>query len=153
MKRIYLALMLVLTACVGVSAQSLDYLTVRTADGGERSLAVDDLKLTFEDGQLVAHTPETVVTWSLTDLSLMYFAAQPTAIATLAQEQPAPVYRNGVLTVSAPAGTSVRLYAADGRLVATYVKSADGSESFTPALPHGVYIVNAHGGTAKFLAR
>lgn len=153
MKRLLLTLALVSGLSAGLGAQSFDYLTVRTADGSEHSLPVDGLRLTFENGQLVARTAETTATYPLADLSAMFFASQPTAIASLSGGQAAPLYRDGRLTVSAPAGTVVRLYSADGRLVASYVKGADGSESFSPALPHGVYVVTANGKTSKFLAR
>jgi len=153
MKRLFLILALVSGLCAGLGAQSFDYLTVRTTDGSERSLPVDGLRLTFENGQLVARTPESSASYALADLSVMFFASQPTAIASLQASQPAPVFRDGRLTVSAPAGASVSLYAADGRLVARFVKAADGSESFAPALTRGVYVVNVNGRTSKFLAR
>lgn len=153
MRRLFLTLALVSGICTGLCAQNFDYLTVRTTDGGERSLPVDGLRLTFEDGQLVARTSETTVTYPLADLSAMFFAVQPTGIASLQAAQPAPVFRDGRLTVSAPAGTDVRLYAADGRLVACFVKGTDGSESFAPALTRGVYVVSMNGRTFKFLAR
>lgn len=153
MKKVLFTLMLVLAASASLGAQTLGYLTVRTADGGERSLPIDGLKLTFEDGCLVARASEAVASYPLGDLDLMYFSAQPTAIASLSPEQAAPVYRDGLLTVSAPAGTRVLLYSADGRLVSGFVKETDGSESFAPGLPSGVYVVSANGKTAKFLAR
>lgn len=153
MKRLFLTLALTAGICAGLGAQSFDYLTVRTADGGERSLPVDGLRLTFENGRLVARTAATTDSYPLADLSVMFFASQPTAIASLQAVQPAPVFRDGRLTVSAPAGTGVSLYAADGRLVARFVKAADGSESFAPTLTRGIYVVNVNGRTSKFLAR
>mgnify|MGYP007037207430 CR=1 FL=1 len=49
-----LLLIFALVCTFAVKAQSLDYLTVRTIEGTEQSFSLDQLKLTFVDGKVVA---------------------------------------------------------------------------------------------------
>ena len=53
MKHILLTCLGLLFA-LGIQAQSYDYLTLRTLNGDEASLGIDNLRITFADGKLNA---------------------------------------------------------------------------------------------------
>lgn len=141
MKRITLFLLFALTAVLGTTAQSLDYLTFRTADGTEQSLTAVGLKLTFSDGQLVATGNGETTTFSLTDLSSMFFSQTATSIAGITDANATKVdIVNGQLKVTAPAGSRISVHSLDGR------------QANSNNLPKGVYLVRVNNQTLKVLS-
>lgn len=152
MKSFIFSLLFVGCAAAGV-AQNVDYLTFRTADGTEQSLAIDGLKITFAEGKLVATNTVETVSYDLATLSYMFFAAQPTALETLAAGQQGAQVRGGLLYVNAPAATQVQLYAIDGRLLAADVKQTSAEEQIGARLSAGTYIVKVGNQSYKLLAR
>ncbi len=138
---------------LAATAQNNDYLTFRTADGAESSLAIDGLKITFKDGVLVAANGAKTLNLPLDGMDMMFFAAQPTGLQTAATADFSASIRGGVLSVTAPAGTAVQLYAADGRLLGTYTKSHAYSETLIRHLAAGVYVVKADGKSLKIMAK
>lgn len=141
MKRITLFLLFALTAVLGTTAQSLDYLTFRTADGTEQSLTAVGLKLTFSDGQLVATGNGETTTFSLTDLSSMFFSQTATSIAGITDANATKVdIVNGQLKVTAPAGSRISIHSLDGR------------QANSNNLPKGVYLVRVNNQTFKVLS-
>jgi hypothetical protein len=152
MKSFIFSLLFVGCAAAGV-AQNVDYLTFRTADGTEQSLAIDGLKITFAEGKLVATNAVETVSYDLATLSSMFFAAQPTALETLAAGQQGARVRGGLLYVNAPAATQVQLYAIDGRLLAADVKQTSVEEQIGARLSAGTYIVKVGNQSYKLLAR
>ena len=56
------------------------YLTFETADGTTKSLSVESLFITFENGQLLATNVDGNKILSLTDLTKMYFSDGATAL-------------------------------------------------------------------------
>lgn len=61
-------------------ADDYPYLTFRTSNGEEVSVATSSLVITFENGNMVATTDGTPLTISLADLSKMFFSADATGI-------------------------------------------------------------------------
>lgn len=118
MKSFLLTLMLLLGVTTA-SAQSYDYLILQKSNGGTVDLKVDGLKLTFENGNLVAsNNGTTQATVSLAEMAKMYFSTDATGIenATAADKAEVTVV-DGKLQVNAPEGTQVDIYAIDGRKV------------------------------------
>ncbi len=138
---------------VALSAQSNDYITFRTTDGTEYSLGVDKLKITFKDGKLLAADAEKDIALPLADMAVMFFSATPTAIETAQTAALQASIRGGNLSVDAPQGTIVSLYAADGRLLGTYVKGAASAEILESGIAGGAYLVKVGEQTLKLLAR
>lgn len=152
MKRTILSIFLL--GCVAfASAQSYDYITFRTADGAEKSMAIDGLKLTFAEGKMTARNVVETLSYELSKLGSMYFAAQPTAVAALPVNSTAVQVKNGSLYVAAPVGTQVLLYAIDGRLLAAFTKQNSEVELLGNRLAPGTYLVKAGGCTYKIFAR
>lgn len=125
------------------SAQSYDYLVLQKANGNTVDLKVDGLKLTFENGNLVAsYNGAAEATVSLADMAKMYFSTQATGIENIAAADKAEVsVVDGKLQVNAPAGTKVDVYAVDGRKV-----NADN-------LVKGTYVVHIHNKSVKVLVK
>lgn len=153
MKRIILSIAVLAAFCVSAGAQSYDYLTFRAADGTERSMSIDGLRITFADGRMSATNATESFDTPLSALSLMFFAETPTAIKGVNLGASQPDYRDGLLSVNAPQGGKISLYTADGRLVSLHVKQADGTEQIPLNLLRGVYIVNVNGETTKLNVR
>ncbi len=141
MKRKTLILLLTLMPALGMMAQSLDYITFRTTNGTERSMTAVGTTITFKDGQITATNGADKATWSLNDLSTMFFSAQATSIESATIQPVAVAIINGQLQVTAPAGSSVSVYTADGRLIS-------GNN-----LNKGIYIVRVNQQTFKVLAK
>ena len=141
MKKILLTLVMgigLLTA----SAQSLDYLTFRTANGAEKSLPIEGMKITIENGTLKVSTPTGVTNFSIADLSCFFFAAQPTGITTAeGNDNWNAQIIGGQLETNAPEGSTIRIYGIDGKPVPRH------------NLPAGVYIIQINDKTFKTIAR
>ena len=125
------------------SAQTYSYLTLRKASGEEQSLAIEGLKITFSDGNLVAANREKTTIVPLSEMGRLYFSATPTSIASASRELESPSARivNGRLQVEAPAGTLVAVYGMDGRRMPL------------EGLQRGIYVVKVGSKTLKVIAR
>lgn len=73
MKRLLITLIVFAALVFSVQAGDYTYLTFRSNDGTEISFSVDNLNITFSNGQLVVVNNETNQTLSLSDLNKMYF--------------------------------------------------------------------------------
>ena len=140
MKKLLLALFC-LTWGTTVGAQHLDYLTFRLADGSEKSLPIDGLKITFEGTQLHAVAQNQKADFNLAEMGMMFFSAVPTAIASVVDDENTVAIVNGRLQVNAPEGANVEVYSTDGRLVRK------------EGLSRGVYLVKVDGRTFKIWAK
>lgn len=136
MKKIFsLAVAAVLS--IGVYADDVRALTFRTLSGEETSLSVaEGLTITFVDGQLVARAGDSIFQVPLSDMQDMYFTFMPVSIKNISTDE-------------IPAGTIVRVYTTDGRMVQSYEQS-NGAQ---PALPAGLYMINAGGKTTKTIVK
>ena len=138
MKKLLLALFC-LTLGATVSAQQLDYLTFRMADGSEKSLPVDGLKITFEGTQLHAVAQGEKADFNLSEMGLMFFSATPTGIETVREDRAPVLIADGRLVVEP--GDVIQVYSMEGREV-----KAD-------RLSRGVYLVKKNGRTFKVLVK
>lgn len=143
MKHFYTLLVMLLLGAMPTAAQSYEYLTFQETDGNEASLAIDNLKLTFENGTLLAQNGSEQVSYAISALHKMYFSATPTGIATISDQATTPsvTIKNGQLLVEGAADQPVSIYSLDGRQVASQ------------GLSSGVYIVRVGNQAFKVLAR
>lgn len=122
---------------LGAQADDVKYMTFKTADGTTRSLALaDGIKITFNDGKIVATAGENTFSADIADMISMWFDVVPTAI-------------DNILNDDLEAGTTVRVYGMDGRLVKTYQHAA----GVQADLPAGTYVISAGKKVAKVLVR
>lgn len=122
---------------LGASADDVKYMTFKTADGTTQSLALaDGIKITFNDGKIVATAGENTFTADIADMISMWFDVVPTSI-------------DNILNDDLAAGTPVRVYGMDGRLVKTYQHAA----GVQAELPAGTYVISAGKKVAKVLVK
>lgn len=136
MKKIYT---LAIAALLGLGAQADDVksLTFRTIDGQETSLSIENgLTITFEAGKLVARAEDSIFQADLSQMQDMYFSQLAVGIKTITTDE-------------IPAGTLVRVYTTDGRMVQSYEQTAGAQ----PSLPAGLYMIQAGGKTVKTVVK
>lgn len=132
MKKTLLLLAFVAFAAAA-SADTVKYLTFRTADGVEKSLPVaGGVDITFENGELVANAAGSEFRASLTEMRDMWFSYEAASIES-------------VLNDCAVSGNRVEIFASDGRRIADFVWGS----AEAPVLPSGYYIVRTGGRTQK----
>lgn len=139
MKKLLIFIGLLLPA-VTAFAQKNSFLTFRTQDGTERSISADGLKITFPEGKMKAEGKTETFEISLTDLSVMFFADQPTAIEQVAENTGTVRIVNGQVWVDGGHDACVEVYTVDGRKMER--------QYLTP----GIYIVRWNGRTFKVAA-
>lgn len=133
MKKTILTMALAAISAVGSYADDYGYLTFEALDGAQTSVAVDNLKITVVDGNLVVSNGTESATLSVASLSKMFFSST-----------------SGVDNAILPEGsTEVKAYALSGVCVGTYRTVATAAA----ALPKGVYILKSGNETKKITVR
>ena len=139
-----ITLFFVLLIGFGAHAQSLDYLTIRTTNGVEKSVTAVGTEITFGDGNMYVKSGTDEITFNFNDLSAMFFAAEPTGLRNVISDQ------RGLADI--PAGSMVQVFNMAGKPVGTFRKQA-GQQSLKKRKKKGVYILKANGVTFKSLVR
>ena len=133
--------MLMLTT-MAASAQWTKSIHITTDDGIDVTLSLSrQLNIKFTDTQLIATDGTQTITADLDKVKLSY---ETTASITTPKDNQRPVIKdNTIIFQGIKAGTSVAVYAADGKLVRTIpAKENDGSVSIDlNYLPKGVSII------------
>lgn len=126
MKRFFLLMSFVIFSMGLVIAEdyAYPYLLLKNTDGTKTAVAVNQLEITFSNGQLVAKNADGTQTAMLTDLATMEFSGTTTGIEQAPVESAAPV--EAVYDLSGR-----RAYKSQGQLrQGTYiVRRTDGSTS------------------------
>ena len=110
MKTLLATLALALGA-TSLSAQNYNYLVFENKDLSAKSLSLNGLKITFENGNAVATVGTQTETFPLTDLKKLYFSNKEiTAIEQVVatDDQIRVNVENGTLKVHAPEGSQDR---------------------------------------------
>lgn len=148
-----LSLIAALFAATTLSAQRLDYLTLRLINGEEHSLNIAaGATLTFSASTFIGQAGGQQLQLPLADLGALFFATEPTGIEDLSTATVTARLSSNALIVTAPEGSTVSVYTLDGRLLTTLQKSVNGSERFSLPLSSGVYAVRIGQKTFKLLA-
>lgn len=127
--RHFLTTLLVLATAIMAQAYDYPYLALQTTSGTVTQVATESLSLTISGTQLKATNNEGTQTFTLSELSCMYFVASATGINTIDLNQAGPV------EVSTLTGASVGRYESLSAACST--------------LPAGVYIVQTQSNTLK----
>lgn len=136
MKKIF-SLAVAAVLAIGAQAEDVKSLIFRTLDGKETSLSITEgLTITFQDGKIIANAAGSIFQADLTQMQDMYFSQITTGIKSITSDE-------------IPAGTLVRVYSTDGRMLQSY-EQVEGTK---PALPAGVYMIQAGGKTTKTLVK
>lgn len=134
MKTKLLLFLLCMATLSGYADDNYSYLAFETADGTTATETADNLHITFANGQLIATSTATSNTYTLTDLTRMYFTNTPvTAINELATGNEG----------------NVEVYSAQGISMGTFASM----QAARSLLKQGLYIVKSDSGTFKMTVR
>jgi len=135
MKKWILCLMAVVAIQVLAADFTYKYLVVKGSDGMQTSLASEGLKLTFDDGQLLAVNDNGSKTFTLTDLASMHFSE--TGSTTGIDKQ---------LTADSQ---ELNVYTLSGMYVGTF----DSMSNLKSQLQSGVYVVKQNKKSTKIIVK
>lgn len=121
MKRMLLTFSALMLGAGATMADGTDYLTLRQADGSEISVPSAGLKITFNNGQLVAQSAgQADLTLPVAALQAMFFSATPTSIATpLKATDITEIYSIDGRLFNAPGSQVQIVKTADGKIIKT----------------------------------
>lgn len=121
MKRMLLTFSALMLGAGATMADGTDYLTLRQADGSEISVPSAGLKITFNNGQLVAQSAgQADLTLPVAALQAMFFSATPTSIATpLKASDITEIYSIDGRLFNAPGSQVQIIKTADGKIIKT----------------------------------
>lgn len=156
-RRLLLAVSLVLFAGHPLSAEEKTMLVVWATDGSKASYALTEHpKVTFTETSFVVTLHGEATNYPLNDVArITYESLQGTSISELwHNETPFTVSGNYLLFSTLQAGSTVAVYTAGGVLVQQESIVQDGSYAFPlPDITAGGYMVSINGVTYKFLKR
>lgn len=134
MKRLFFAALL-MTGTIGAMAADYQYLTIEKTDGTALSLTAVGLNITYNGANLIASNGSETATFTLTEVSRMYFSNNKdvTAIADISSLQQ---------------DADAIVYDLHGRQLDQGLLS-----SLKTRLVKGVYLVKQHGKTVKIQVR
>lgn len=131
-----LLLLIMMIGSIGVSkADDYNYLTFETADGAMQSIVIDNLNVTFSEGNIVAVAGEDNLTVPLADMTKMYFTAEP--------------HNETAISEAAKVETGVSVFSVSGVFVGRYANAQDAYSR----LGKGLYVVKTNGKTYKMTVR
>ena len=133
MKKLFLSLIIAISS-LAASADTYQYMAFETTSGTSSTIAVSNLTITFSSGNLVATNGSETQTYTLTDLSKMYFTDTASGIESI----------KGV-----SASQPVTVYNSAGALLGTYTDSS----ALKNALQKGVYLLKSGNETSKLLVK
>lgn len=121
MKRMLLTFSALMLGAGATMADGTDYLTLRQADGTEISVPSAGLKITFNNGQLVAQSAgQADLTLPVAALQAMFFSATPTSIATpLKASDITEIYSIDGRLFNAPGSQVQIVKTANGKIIKT----------------------------------
>ena len=125
-----LTLTVLLTGIIAAQAYDYPYLAIQTNDGSTKTIPVESLVITFENGQLMVSNNGGQETFTLTDLKKMFFSEQ--AETTDITEQEAD-------------DDEVQVFTVGGIIIGKYENFAKAKAS----LKSGLYIIKSTRKTIK----
>lgn len=126
MKRLLLSAAML--GSLAANAEVFPYLAFQTSDGTVQAVSVESLTITMSDGKLIATNASGTKTFTLSELSSMYFTSEATAIESIENEK----LRNG---------ENEEVYSLSGQ------KMSNGQ------MPRGIYVVKQNGKTRKIVVK
>lgn len=141
-KNLLLSLLLAAGA-TNASAQEYKYFTFQQQEGQMQSLSIENLKIVFDNGKLVATNNLESISIPLANMQTMYFNTEATGIENASTGHRLDVrIADGKLRTNAPEGSSIRVFSPDGKLIPA---SAN--------LSKGIYLVRINDRTYKVSAQ
>ncbi len=153
MRRLQLLLLMLLALPIGMLADDLNTLIVKTKNGAETAFFLQDKpQVTFEGTNLKVVSEKATATFALSDVLRFEYAKKDPAGINETVIDPTDVrFQDGVLVISQlKAGASVCIYALDGKLLRQLTAHRSGTYRLSLSeLPTGLYLVKADNVTYK----
>jgi len=140
MKRLLIFIAVVCVSHIGCAA-TYDYLTFNLVDGTARALSAQGVKVTYDDGNVVAVNGTDVLTLPLSDVLSMQFTDNlPAGVETIQDAGNIVSVQQGKIRVMSTTDTSVTIMDFAGVVVDAF-HTVSGCVTESKKLPSGIYVV------------
>jgi len=134
MKKI-LTIMAALLIALSLQAYDYPYLSFQTSEGTVQSVSVNELIITFSNGQLVLTNTDGSQTFSLSDLSYMFFSKEQNT--------------TGVTRIEDVSNQTVEVFTLNGLVIGRFESLQKAKAELKP----GLYLIKSNGKTQKVVIR
>jgi len=134
MKKI-LTIMAALLIALSLQAYDYPYLSFQTTEGTVQSVSVNELIITFSNGQLVLTNTDGSQTFSLSDLSYMFFSKEQNT--------------TGVTRIEDVSNQTVEVFTLNGLVIGRFESLQKAKAELKP----GLYLIKSNGKTQKVVIR
>ena len=131
----FLAIVAALLMALSMQAYDYPYLSFQTSEGTVQSVSVNELIITFSNGQLVITNADGSQTISLTDLSYMFFSKETNT--------------TGVTRIEDVSNQAVEVFTLNGLAIGRFESLQRAKAELKP----GLYLVKSNGKTQKVVIR
>ncbi len=131
----FLTIMAALLVALGMQAYDYPYLSFQTSEGTVQSVSVNELIITFSNGQLVLTNTDGNQTISLSDLSYMFFSKEANTA--------------GVTRIGDATNQTVEVFTVNGLALGRFESIQKAKAELKP----GLYLMKSNGKTQKVVVR
>ena len=131
----FLTIMAALLIALSLQAYDYPYLSFQTSEGTVQSVSVNELIITFSNGQLVLTNTDGSQTFSLSDLSYMFFSKEQNT--------------TGVTRFEDVSNQTVEVFTLNGLVIGRFESLQKAKAELKP----GLYLIKSNGKTQKVVIR
>lgn len=131
----FLTIMAALLIALSLQAYDYPYLSFQTSEGTVQSVSVNELIITFSNGQLVLTNTDGSQTFSLSDLSYMFFSKEQNT--------------TGVTRIEDVSNQTVEVFTLNGLVIGRFESLQKAKAELKP----GLYLIKSNGKTQKVVIR
>lgn len=131
----FLIIMAALLISISMQAYDYPYLSFQTSEGTVQSVSVNELIITFSNGQLVLTNTDGSQTFSLSDLSYMFFSKEQNT--------------TGVTRIEDVSNQTVEVFTLNGLVIGRFESLQKAKAELKP----GLYLIKSNGKTQKVVVR
>lgn len=131
----FLTIMAALLIAISMQAYDYPYLSFQTSEGTVQSVSVNELIITFSNGQLVLTNTDGSQTFSLSDLSYMFFSKEQNT--------------TGVTRIEDVSNQTVEVFTLNGLALGRFESLQKAKAELKP----GLYLMKSNGKTQKVVVR
>lgn len=131
----FLTIMAALLIAISMQAYDYPYLSFQTSEGTVQSVSVNELIITFSNGQLVLTNTDGSQTFSLSDLSYMFFSKEQNT--------------TGVTRIEDVSNQAVEVFTLNGLVIGRFESLQKAKAELKP----GLYFIKSNGKTQKVVIR
>lgn len=135
MKKLLFSLLFI-AASLTANAYDYPYLAFEKSDGTVTTVAVESLTMTVSGGQLVATNGDGSLSFTLSELSKMYFSSTPT----------------GISDVAAAGEEEVEVFSVSGMSLGKYATASDATRA-CKTMKQGIYVLKSKSNVLKIAVK